>query len=256
MNEFVAKDWDDLNGFIWPRLYSQEFGKYRTYIAFRGQNARYDNLKTSLQRLTATHLRCKESRLINRFRTYGIDHLNQGQSDWDVLMLGQHYRLPSRLLDWTASPFIAMYFACEECPDDDGEIWCVDRLKTIELLPKRFKDMLGEQGGFCFSIETLKGHFKSLPDFDCVDSDCLLFIEPPSVDTRIINQFSVFSVMTNPESRTDSFLAEHPGVYCKIIIPHSLKKEILERLFIMNISARTVYPDLGGLTKMLGWYFR
>ena len=90
--------------------------------------------------------------------------------------------------------------------------------------------------------------FPSIEDFDAHEkSDChlpsLLFFEPPSLSPRIINQYAFFSVMPDPTFDTQRFLEAHPEYYCwKVVIRASLEKEIRERLLIMNVSERTIYP--------------
>jgi FRG domain-containing protein len=107
----------------------------KPFIAFRGLPRSFPDLKTGVQRLdvlgkwTLNDLKHRERRLIETFSVYAGEHLPRDTTDWDVLFLGQHHRLPTRLLDWTASPYVALFFATEDPADDDedGLIWCVRR---------------------------------------------------------------------------------------------------------------------------------
>jgi len=51
---------------------------------------------------------------------------------WDTfyntatVFIGRHYRLPTRCIDWTTEPLIALFFACRSDFDDPGVIWWMD----------------------------------------------------------------------------------------------------------------------------------
>jgi hypothetical protein len=260
-NGVEVTSWQHWGDLVWglAQLRDPEFGKFRPYVAFRGQPKEFRNLDTTLQRLGG-NLRDKESRLINRLRTYGIDYLRSGDTDWHVAFLGTHYRLPSRLLDWTSSPYVATYFACESAPSEDGEVWCVDRVTVVrDHLKEPYGSILREQKGYTFTLDTLVRRLKPLTELDESGSSpadrTLLFIEPPSMDQRIANQYAFFSMMLDANARTHEWLGGHPGVYRRFVIPARLKTEFLERLAILNISGRTLFPDLDGMCKWLAWYF-
>lgn len=81
--------------------------------------------------------------------------------------------------------------------------------------------------------------------------DFVLFFEPPSVESRIVNQFALFSVMSRPTASLDDWLARHPPLWRKIVIPAALKWEVRDKLDQANITERVLFPGLDGLSAWL-----
>jgi hypothetical protein len=53
-------------------------------------------------------------------------------------MLMQHYKAPTRLLDWSYSPYLAAYFACSSNPNIDGAIWALNMQADDFTMPAAF----------------------------------------------------------------------------------------------------------------------
>src|SRR6185369_3819121 len=121
----------------------------------------------------------------------------------------------------------ALHFATANLAryDVDGVIWAVDYVAAHKYLPKKLRAVLTEERSNAFTVEMLESGVSSLTELEKLSSDeFAVFLEPPSLDQRIVNQFSIFSLMSRPDSRFDSWLEkEHPELSRRIIIPAELK---------------------------------
>lgn len=198
-----------------------------------------------------------EGHLLRNFRKYAHSEIKPG-SIWNWLAMAQHYGLPTRLLDWTYSPFIAMHFttANVDLYQHDGVIWSLNHRETIRHLPKSLRDQAKEAGLDVFTAEMLDQVADSLKQLDALGSeDFVIFLEPPSLDQRIANQFALFSMMASSNAQLDDWLLEHPGLARKIIIPAALKWEVRDKLDQAGITERLLYPGLDGLARWLRRYY-
>jgi hypothetical protein len=200
-----------------------------------------------------------EYHLLRNFRKYSHTTDNHSNSTfWRSLVTAQHHGLPTRLIDWTYSPFIAMHFATANTDkyDTDGVIWKIDFVKVNQLVPSPFSVLLEEEKCNAFTLEMLE-KVVSLTDFDRLfQENQVLFFEPPSLDERIINQFALFSVMNNPTNILDEWLGQRPDLYRRIIIPKELKLEVRDKLDQANITERVLFPGLDGLAKWLKRHYK
>jgi hypothetical protein len=176
---------------------------------------------------------------------------------WHWLSVAQHHGLPTRLVDWTFSPLVALHFATEDPAEyeRDGVVWCVDFVRANQLLPDRLRAILDEEGCDTFTADML-GAFSSLREFDALAREpFLLFIEPPALDARILNQAALFSLMPGAAASLPDWLRDHPDLARAIVVPAELKWEVRDKLDQANINERTLFPGLDGLSRSLGRYY-
>ena len=139
----------------------------------------------------------------------------------------------------------------------DGVIWKVDFVKVNQLIPEPLNSLLSKEKCNAFTVEMLESEFSNVQKFDeKIGTGNVLFFEPPSIDERIVNQFALFSIMSNATSILDDWLINHPDVYRRIIIPSHLKWEIRDKLDQANITERVLFPGLDGLARWLKRHYQ
>jgi hypothetical protein len=255
----MVRSWLDILDALYEGSWNKDLQRFRSPYAFRGLSSKDHTLASSLVRLAepAADVTRLELALLRNFRKYAHGEATGADSIWDWLALGQHRGLPTRLLDWTYSPLVALHFATEDAEQfgEDGVVWCVNFVQANKRLPSRLKRLLQQEGSDTFTVEMLSA-FRSLREFDALSRDpFVVFVEPPAVDRRILNQLALFSLMSDPSATLDDWLRSHSNLCRQVAIPAALKWEIRDKLDQANVNERVLFPGLDGLSRWLTRYY-
>ena len=220
---------------------TKDFGDIRAW--WRGHEDVSWQLIPSLYR---RGLADSESNLTGRFRTMAGTRYQQCPGPDDLfgwLSLMQHYRLPTRLLDWSESPLVALFFALEGPTDDtDGAIWAMMPTRlNLNQIPGRENILLPQAS----ELRTLLTQA-----FGATTTDSrTLAVEPNQSDLRHMMQQAVFTIHggnipTNELPGSEHFVA-------RIRIPAASKGYFRQLLPLYGISRANLFPDLENLAKEL-----
>jgi hypothetical protein len=184
--------------------------------------------------------------LEQRFLPAGSGSLIQtaALSEWWSLM--QHYRAPTRLLDWTHSPLVALYFAVRERWETDGAVWCIHR----RTLWERSDALYGEPPGELESNEAKMWWSES------AQRRVYSFDSTRPTD-RMVAQQGAFTIAHDilvdhaegiAESMPETAEDEGRTTICrrKYTIAAGAKRDLLRRLHQMNIGASGLFPGIDG----------
>lgn len=171
---------------------------------------------------------------------------------WKQLVLARHYGLPTRLLDWTLNPLVAIFFAVEsepaECKQEKPCGWC---------------DASRHHDSAVFGIYGL--HFPSLEKVAAEKANAvppiyrfneLTMIQPPAIDGRIVAQSSAFTISKYPRIPIDDLVRVKGLKDVKLLrvrIPRQRRHELLRQLDRLGVNRRVLFPDMGGLGSYLRW---
>lgn len=236
-------------------------GRYRGYYLYRGLPNSEFHLQTSLQRNCGDKKNILEPKLLSNFAKYtATEESINLESVWRKMIIGQHHGLPTRLLDWTHSPFVGLNFAVSDgdfasLDKNDCVLWRIDLSKLHDKLPQPFQDEMQSSGARVFSVDMLNHVCNSIMEYDeLTQGKSMVVLEPPSIDPRIVNQYAFFSVVPGQVDDIEALLGECVDAY-KYVISKDLKWRIRDFLDEANISERTIYPGLDGICKWLARHY-
>ncbi len=227
--------------------------------AYRGQADAVWGLENAIERTDFIHFhKGIEAEFLAEFQRGARNYLSRDQIpehiiEWLALM--QHHGAPTRLLDFTKSPFIAAYFAFEHCrPEADFNVavWAINvnylRKRSVEVLAQQFADELKLTHNL-INEEVFEKVFYT-------NRINLVFpVEPFRMNRRYSLQQSIFvSTGTSeaPFMRQLAFLGDAmKQAVVKIEMPARLQKEVLRNLQRMNINRASLFPDLDGYAASL-----
>lgn len=227
----------------------------RTPIWFRGSTNSKHHLVPTLGRKPFSLT--QEPDLIKAFKQNAIQFVEQRpQSEWEWLFIARHHAVPTRLLDWTESPLIGLYFATHSVglPGDvarndakDGALWFLlpvdlNRQASIGLAGKRelpiFEDNDPHLRNYLPSVMASEHTSRLIPIAGIAVRH----------SKRMQAQHSVFTVTHRDQSAIESVGdGHHIGRY---IIPGSAKSRIRRQLAALRIDRLSVFPELDNVALL------
>lgn len=174
---------------------------YSQTVIYRGMTKKEYNLQPGLARgdVSTTDV---EQEMINDFLTRRPEAFH-GLSDFDCMAKMQHYGLPTRLLDFSTNPLVALYFACESNFTSDGRVVCHDTFLENDSSPyigavctaairKMFDENYKVEEYVCNEQLTLRQYLTQTYYYGSP-----LVVRPKYWNERIANQAGVFMLFPN-----------------------------------------------------------
>lgn len=177
---------------------------------------------------------------------------NSPKNDMEWLFLMQHYGMPTRLLDWTESYLIALFFSVVSLSQENSTVWIIE---PWSLNSEFFNCLsLPTSDDLYFNNYILHLDKQSIDDQRNIEGTFPIALRPNRNSPRIIAQKGTFTIhgkerisingyITNKNVSTTKIKLE------KIIIDGNYKKELLQQLFLAGVTHSTLFPELEGLSN-------
>ncbi len=230
---------------------------------YRGLNS------TSLSLLPSLYWRnlmSQEESIATEFMIYqsGLPGDNPS-GPWELYTLMRHHGLPTRLLDWTRSPLVALYFALESSQgSDDAAVWSMDPRKLNRWAygsetfgntqsPSEFGTRRIPVDGSYFELDAYLPYALD-PTQTNEYPDLPLAIEPPMSNARITAQSGCFTIHGKRSEGIEQIfdeLGDEDSELVRLEIKGSKKHELLASLWALGIREEVIYQDLDSLSRRI-----
>ncbi|CAN5209514.1 FRG domain-containing protein [soil metagenome] len=223
--------------------------------AFRGQRVAQWPIVSSLMR----HLQLfcpdqslwqlREERALRVFRRKAHVYLRDPSvldDDLRCLALMQHHGAPTRLIDFTKSPFAAAFFAFQRA-EDSVAVYAINTPALWRSVPRDDPSLVRD------AIDPRRaGNYERY--FISNRHPVVWFGEPNQMDARLVAQSGVLVMPGVLNQPLDQILARYDGnepLLRKFVMPVSIRDEAMQSLYRMNITQATLFPDLDGLARSI-----
>ena len=200
--------------------------------------------------------RNQEWQLLHRFRRRAFPYVGSVMNEWEAMFLARHHSLPTRLLDWTRNPLVALYFASSANQQLDGDVWSI----------VRFDDRRHDLDVLALARRQVKSHgpihlYGALRREDQAATrtmDAVKILHPFYNSPRLVSQDGVFTLHSRPNRPLDSynkcrFQADRLDIAVLVRVPVTMdaKQRIVRELDVLGVNRRLVFPDLDGVAGYL-----
>ena len=140
--------------------------------------------------------------------------------------------------------------------DHDCMVWRIDMAEMYSLLPDNYRAVVNKNQSTIFSVDMLGDITGRLEQYDeDMGKDSMIIIEPPSINARIVNQYSFFSLVPMAMDDIEEFLDRRTENTVKYVIAKELRWRVRDMLDQLNMSERIVYPGLDGLSRWIARHY-
>lgn len=182
-----------------------------------------------------------ENNIYYDFLTYGTPWLPPNVDSWDTLFVMRHHGLPTRLLDWTQSFSVAVYFALASW-SDNAAVWVMD---PYELNHRTIRDesIWHPQTDFDHDYRNyfIDDPKKKFPG-------AAIAILPNKTSPRVLGQRAVFTIHRSQDQPLDLVCK---SALTKVVLPKRALDGAKDFLKLAGVNEFTLFPDLDGLAHWL-----
>ncbi len=262
-------DITDLSSYV--RLFKATQPKEGHINFYRGHSDKSYILSPSLFRLKSQ--RKDEKNILRELLAVQPGEFKDDRTVFEQLVRMQHYALPTRLLDITYNPLIALYFACVDNPNTDGRLLtfniqkkyvkyfdsdtvsCVANLSNLSARQRNeIRNMTNDELAKSETGERLLHFIKAeksyfLAKMKVEDLKGIFVVRPKQNNRRILAQqgaFIIFGLTSELKQDNNSNIK-----ITKTNIPHKSKANILKELDYININASTIFPEIESAAKYI-----
>lgn len=242
----------------------QRINDLPNHFLYRGQANSAWQLMSSLERVIGSDWSSEKA---DKFETYSLkkfrskfhlyDRENiQPQSKLAWLSIMQHYGVPTRLIDFTESPYVALYFALESYGLESQEDLALYAIDYSEILEKSIQYIRSRDKGFQETSTTVFDKQDEVFEevVDRFSYDIAWIAEPKVLNSRLDKQAGSFLLSGNRSMRIEDILRlplYDAADLIKFIIPAELCSGIFTLLRKMNMTSKSLYGDLDGLARSI-----
>jgi len=188
-----------------------------------------------------------ENKLYYQFLSYGGHLIPAGSSTWDVLFLMQHHGLPTRLLDWTESFAVALYFAIRDA-QRSAAVWVLNPSLLNFTMLNRFEVQRLEsafpEGYEKYFIDDRSSFYGKFPATS-------IAVSGKANSSRMRSQRAVFTLHSDIAKPLNTTFRNLGKVAWKVTIPMRVFEEARTFLKHAGINEFSIFPDLDGLGRHL-----